>query len=260
MTQAPEIQDDWELDLEHGFPVSELTVQVRWPRLEAKMAALIAARIGQRGAILDIGAGSGHFFEQLRGRCRLYVGVEPSRSALASFQPEPGKLICRGYGEELPFQSELFDGVVVKATLDHCFDPPAVLRESYRVLKPGGEIFVLLTNDAAWYKRVLKGHNAARKKGCTDHNFFFSAANVASMLSEAGYARVRVFGFDYLRAPIALENAGVALAGAGTMARWMDLVDWAGSRCLPGGGGSFICTALRSCEITMPGKAESAAL
>jgi SAM-dependent methyltransferase len=243
LTQSPAVQNEWELDLSQGFRVSRLTVQVRWPRLSRKMADLIETRVGRAGAILDIGAGPGNFYEQLRGRCRQYVGLEPSLPALARFQPEPGKLICRGYGERLPLRGELFDAVVVKAALDHCFDPKGVVSEAYRVLKPGGEIFLLLTNDGAWYKRILRRHNEARKKSCGDHNFFFSAEQVASLLADAGYSRVRAFGFDYLRGPIALENIALALAGPALTAKAMDLADWAAGSFFPCSGGSFICTA-----------------
>jgi ubiquinone/menaquinone biosynthesis C-methylase UbiE len=248
---SPVIQDDWVLDLDQGLAVSRLTTSVRWPRLSAELARLVSTRCGAKAAILDIGAGAGEFFELVQGHCGRYVGVEPSRSAVARARSGPGKHICRGFGEELPFKAGIFDAVIIKAALDHCFDPAAVLAESWRVLKSGGELFVLLTNDGAWYKRLLKPVNRARKKVCFDHNFFFSSGEVPLMLAAAGFAATEAFHFDYLRLPVMVENV-ISLAPSGVVARGLDAADRFGASVFPGLGGSFICIGRKG-----PGLAEA---
>jgi SAM-dependent methyltransferase len=49
------------------------------------------------------------------------------------------QLICDAH--DLPFADETLDGVVVQAVLEHVLDPPRVLQEIYRVLKPGGLVY-----------------------------------------------------------------------------------------------------------------------
>ena len=42
---------------------------------------------------------------------------------------------------QLPFLNESFDGVWIQAVLEHVLDPPAVVDEIHRVLKPGGIVY-----------------------------------------------------------------------------------------------------------------------
>ena len=48
-------------------------------------------------------------------------------------------LICDGH--RIPFNDGSFDGVVVQAVLEHVFDPPQVVAEIARVLRPGGAVY-----------------------------------------------------------------------------------------------------------------------
>lgn len=44
-------------------------------------------------------------------------------------------------GHFLPFRDEVFDAVWIQAVLEHVLDPPAVVEEIHRVLKPGGIVY-----------------------------------------------------------------------------------------------------------------------
>jgi len=48
-----------------------------------------------------------------------------------------------GDGEQLAFPNDLFDAVLLDSVIEHVHQPAAVLRECYRVLKPGGILFVI---------------------------------------------------------------------------------------------------------------------
>lgn len=48
-------------------------------------------------------------------------------------------VVCDGHN--LPFDDAVFDGVVLQAVLEHVLDPPQVVAEAHRVLKPGGHIY-----------------------------------------------------------------------------------------------------------------------
>lgn len=45
-------------------------------------------------------------------------------------------------GKEMPLETDTFDVALVTEVLEHCFEPEYVLRETFRVLKPGGVILI----------------------------------------------------------------------------------------------------------------------
>lgn len=245
MKQAPLIQEDWELDLTQGLPVSRLTVQVKWPRLVTKLSGLVRASCAGPARIIDVGGGQGGFFDEVQDQCASYLVVEPSKTLLERFTARQKKYAYRGFGEELPCPADCADVVLIKAALDHCFDPQKVLSEAFRVLSEHGTVLVLLTNDGAWYKRIFSRQNALRKERCSDHNFFFTVDQVAELLKRAGFQQVQSYDYDYLRIPVPLENLMLQLFPARLIASAMDCLDALGTRIWPQGGGSFICRAAK---------------
>lgn len=79
----------------------------------------------QNGIILDFGAGK---------RPTYYDNV-------LNFEIVPYQTTdVRGVGEELPFKSNSFDGIICIAVLEHVKDPFSCAKEIARVLKPGGKL------------------------------------------------------------------------------------------------------------------------
>jgi ubiquinone/menaquinone biosynthesis C-methylase UbiE len=60
-----------------------------------------------------------------------------------------------GKGEELPYEEDFFDLIIIDNVLDHCEDPLLVLDEMNRVLKKGGMIF-LRQNLYNWWGRQMR--------------------------------------------------------------------------------------------------------
>lgn len=55
--------------------------------------------------------------------------------------------------DDLPFPDHVFDNALVVHALDHARDPEAVLRETWRVLVPGGRILVVIPNRRGLWAR-----------------------------------------------------------------------------------------------------------
>jgi ubiquinone/menaquinone biosynthesis C-methylase UbiE len=116
------------------------------PRIEARRAALVGEASGE---VLEIGFGSGAtlpFYDPAKVS-RLTV-VEPSegmnRRAATRLTASPVPVTSvPGAGERLPFDNAAFDTVVTCLTLCSVEDPPRVLAEIRRVLKPGGRFLFL---------------------------------------------------------------------------------------------------------------------
>lgn len=114
-----------------------------------------------RGCLLDAGCGTGNETVHLRQQApglQIY-GVDLSSAALgiAASRPEVGHaLFYRAALENLPFPDEVFDYIASHEVIEHVEDPAEVLRELYRVLKPGGACVIATPNGASLWIEHLR--------------------------------------------------------------------------------------------------------
>lgn len=104
-----------------------------------------------RGQFLEIGCGTGGFLVAAADMFRTVVGldVDLPRLVLAKKRlEETGRqaIVIRACAESLPFSDNLFHLVVGSDVIEHVKDPVHVMREAYRVLVPGGAIFLATPN------------------------------------------------------------------------------------------------------------------
>jgi demethylmenaquinone methyltransferase/2-methoxy-6-polyprenyl-1,4-benzoquinol methylase len=110
-------------------------------RLALRRAGL---RAGMR--VLDVAMGTaavGRGAAKIVGPSGLVVGVDPSHGMLAEAKKVFRGPRVRGYGQALPIRSESFDFVTMGIALRHVSDLRAAFSEYYRVLRPGGRVWIL---------------------------------------------------------------------------------------------------------------------
>ena len=93
--------------------------------------------------VLDIGPGPLGFPDACPAR--VSIGIDPlaERFRAAGLLIEgSGAIYLTGGAERIPLVSGTVDVVVARNSLDHVDDPPAVLREIERVLRPGGTLIL----------------------------------------------------------------------------------------------------------------------
>ena len=87
--------------------------------------------------VLDVGCGAGMFLEWLSGDGHQLTGIDPSPPMLdLARQRLPGRVaLDKGYAEELPYEDNAFDTVVLMGTLEFVNDPTEALAEAFRVAR-----------------------------------------------------------------------------------------------------------------------------
>jgi len=238
------LQTNWELG-DSGLPVSQLTSCLKWKKAANDFAKLIKRKCDKNNLIVDIGGGDGSFYFNIRDICKIYFAVEPSKKLVQKFKCSEQAYVILACGENLPCKSEIFDIAISKASIDHCFHPALVLSESRRVLKQGGKLFILLSDDGAWYKRLFRNYNLSRKQNCKDHNFYFTSDSLKKLVKEAGYSNVIMRHSDFLRLPIAMENWLYRKFPEKILLLVLRITDILLGSILSGRGGTFICMATK---------------
>jgi ubiquinone/menaquinone biosynthesis C-methylase UbiE len=95
--------------------------------------------------ILEIGSGLGILAEKVSEKLiqGKLTGIEISEEQLAKCPPEGKKLqFLNGDVHKLPFADNSFDKVYGRYILEHLTNPELALKEAYRVMRQGGEIYI----------------------------------------------------------------------------------------------------------------------
>ncbi len=105
--------------------------------------------------VLDLGAGMGGFTVALarEGACVQAVEFNGAYCRIARLRGRRYGLdlpVVQAAGEALPLADGSFDLVCSWDVLEHVQDPPAVLREIHRVLRPGGAALLTVINRCAF--------------------------------------------------------------------------------------------------------------
>jgi len=97
------------------------------------------------GQYLDIGCGTGNYTTELNKVGGTWTGLEPSAQMLDLANEKDGSINwIKGSAEDLPFENDIFDGVMCTLAVHHFTDLGTAFREVDRVLRPGGK-FVIFT-------------------------------------------------------------------------------------------------------------------
>jgi 2-polyprenyl-6-hydroxyphenyl methylase/3-demethylubiquinone-9 3-methyltransferase len=168
-------------------------------------AGLVPAAAREGSLLLDLACGGGLLAPHVAGKGHRHVGLDLSPTALPLAR-EHGVVPVRGDVMRLPFPDGVADVVVAGEVLEHVADPPGLVREACRVLRPGGTL-VLDTIAATWWGRfssVTVGERipAGPPKRLHDPALFVDRRALSRAASECGVllqlTGLRPSALDYL--------------------------------------------------------------
>jgi SAM-dependent methyltransferase len=141
------------------------------------------------GNIVDLGCGSGGQIANMVGEFTPF-GVEISSKLAAEadavFKPHGGHVVNAPCTEGLKsFADNFFTAASLRSYLEHEMNPKDVVRELFRVLKPGGIAVVKVPNYACWNRHVMG------KRWCgfryPDHLNYFTPRSLKRLAAEIGF-------------------------------------------------------------------------
>jgi hypothetical protein len=88
-----------------------------------------------QGTVLDVGCDSPEVSRAQFPHTASYIGIEPTYEDRSEFR-------IIGMSEFLPFRDDSLDNVAILTTLDHVLDYHRSVDEAWRVLRPGGTLYL----------------------------------------------------------------------------------------------------------------------
>ena len=149
--------------------------------------------LSDRDGALDIGTGDGAFLHELLDRNFTGIeGIEPSSAPIRDAAERVRPFIRQALFEPGMYAPHRFGLVSCFQTIEHVPDPYGLVKEAYRILKPGGGIFLIGHNRRALSTRLL-----GRRSPIFDveHLQLFSPDSLGDMLENAGFRCVTITPF-----------------------------------------------------------------
>ena len=94
----------------------------------------------EKELVLDAGCGEDTSLGRREHKLERLVGIDPLQEAVAANPAVRHR--TQGVLEYLPFDNNTFSGIYCDSVFEHIEDPALVVREFFRVLKPGGRVII----------------------------------------------------------------------------------------------------------------------
>jgi SAM-dependent methyltransferase len=188
-----------------------------------KLAALdqwmIPGIDAQRDLVLEIGCGAGNLLTHIGASAARLAALDLSRGALEftanrlAHLKKPAWVTIQAFGEHIPLQDHCAAWVVLSEVVEHLADPHDMLAETWRVLQPGGRLFLTTPNyHSLWplLEKTVDFLNLAPKMAGEQHISRFNPTRLDALLRQAGWQIERLASFYTLSPFIAIFSEKAA--------------------------------------------------
>jgi len=152
--------------------------------LERELGRFVAL-VGRGGWVIDVGCGPGQYARALAARGLRVIGLDLSARMLAQAAAAGTKSLLQADMRCLPLPTGSMDGCFACASLLHLprAEAPIALAEFYRVLRPGGVLYLALKegHGEEWVDAGRAGQRFL---------VYYQVSEVDRLLAEAGFALV----------------------------------------------------------------------
>jgi 2-polyprenyl-3-methyl-5-hydroxy-6-metoxy-1,4-benzoquinol methylase len=177
--------------LEHRTKAAELSGGTSGNAIYAMIERVIAER-GLQGRILDYGAGVGQLTRRLIALGRFHSVSATDIMAVPTDLAGKAEWMEQDLNVPLPGHEDAFDVVVAAEVIEHLENPRFMIREIFRLLRPGGTAIVTTPNNESWRSLIallVRGHFMAfGETGYPAHITALLRQDLTRIFQEASFA------------------------------------------------------------------------
>jgi 2-polyprenyl-3-methyl-5-hydroxy-6-metoxy-1,4-benzoquinol methylase len=189
--------DDYEFKEYHRSTLLGADVDiVAWSNSQAipestrKYFELISRLVRKKGRVLEIGCATGKLLEYFKKDGWLTFGMDPNVDFL-TIASMGGHNVIAGYFPETEIKERDFDTIIISHTLEHIPALSNALAETYRLLRPGGYLFIVVPNFGSISGKLIHSLHG----GCLifipkQHVWFFTKTSLGRMCASMGFELV----------------------------------------------------------------------
>lgn len=196
------------------FEELEKADKVEYPRND-RIVDLIQ-RYTKKGRLLDIGVGTGLFMGIAQKKGFEVFGLDVSSYAIKAVGKKLNiksekKLVVSELTEKT-YASNYFDVVNMRHSIEHVSDPEKLLKDVYKILKPGGIVAIATPNSFGWHAKLFK--ELWPHWSVPYHIQFFSKKSLEIVVKKSGFTILKskteeLTNYDIFR--IFLRKVGIPI-------------------------------------------------
>jgi SAM-dependent methyltransferase len=184
---APEVLG--KLYARYGFARMSLAATPTFLRERGRALAHELERYATRRRILDVGFGAGVLLQAFTERNWQAYGIEASQAAVEQACAAGLKHVSHGDFLDASYADGFFDVVVMTELIEHLPDPRPYLQQAWRILRPGGLLYLTTPHGRGISARVLGLSWSVVAP--PEHLNLFSRASLSLLLEQVGFMPVR---------------------------------------------------------------------
>ncbi|MBT9175634.1 MAG: Malonyl-(acyl-carrier protein) O-methyltransferase [candidate division WS2 bacterium] len=146
------------------------------------------------GRLLDVGCSTGEFLVKMRNLGWEVFGVDIDKNAIKIARDHNRLGVFEGTLEQARFSDNTFDAVTMSHVIEHIADPVQTLKETYRVLKPGGQLVITTPNMYSLCHKIFG--SSYYHLDIPRHFYIFSPHSIRSCVERAGLKILKLNTFS----------------------------------------------------------------
>ena len=145
-------------------------------------------QLPEHARLLDVGCALGFMLQEAKAAGWEAIGIETSGFAAEYASQHTECQVYQGTLQQVALPSESFDVVTLMDVLEHIAEPLDLMREIYRVLRPGGIVYVVTPNFGSFFVRLYGPQSYAVWPD--QHVVYFRRGSIKQLLLMCGFRRV----------------------------------------------------------------------